>query len=132
MAYIIHENLWWWGKSYYIITDDAKAMVGLSINEDHPKDGYVHSLIVLESERQKGLGNQLLQKVESIARELNLDQIYLQARKGTFVVDWYRRHGFEIYDENPEESEGQTVGMNKWLKHEILGKIANKVARKMK
>lgn len=132
MAYIIHENLWWWGKSYYIITDDAKAMVGLSINEDHPKDGYVHSLIVLESERQKGLGNQLLQKVESIARELNLDQIYLQARKGTFVVDWYRRHGFEIYDENPEDSEGQNVGMNKWLKHEILGKIANKVARKMK
>lgn len=132
MAYIIHENLWWWGKGYYIITDDAKAMVGLSINEDHPKDGYVHSLIVLESERQKGLGNQLLQKVESIARELDLDQIYLQARKGTFVVDWYRRHGFEIYDENPEDSEGQTVGMNKWLKHEILGKIANKVARKMK
>ena len=132
MKIITHENLWWWGKSYYIITDDAKAMVGLSINEDHPKDGYVHSLIVLESERQKGLGNQLLQKVESIARELNLDQIYLQARKGTFVVDWYRRHGFEIYDENPEESEGQTVGMNKWLKHETLGKLANKVARKMK
>lgn len=132
MIYIIHENLWWWGKSYYIITNDGKAMVGLSINEDHPKDGYVHSLIVLESERQKGLGNQLLQKVESIARELDLDQIYLQARKGTFVVDWYRRHGFEIYDENPEDGGGQVVAMNKWLKHEILGKLANKVARKMK
>ena len=132
MAYIIHENLWWWGKSYYIITNDGKAMVGLSINDEHPEAGYVHSLIVLESERQKGIGTKMLEKAESIARNLNLEQIYLQARKGTFVVDWYRRHGFEIYDENPEDGGGQVVAMNKWLKHEKLGRLANNVVKKLK
>ncbi len=130
MAYIIHENLWWWGKSYYIITNDGKAMVGLSINDEHPEAGYVHSLIVLESERQKGIGTKMLEKAESIARDLNLEQIYLQARKGTFVVDWYRRHGFEIYDENPEDGGGQVVAMNKWLKHETLGKLVTKLCEK--
>ena len=130
MAYIIHENLWWWGKSYYIIPNDGKAMVGLSINDEHPEAGYVHSLIVLESERQKGIGTKMLEKAESIARDLNLEQIYLQARKGTFVVDWYRRHGFEIYDENPEDGGGQVVAMNKWLKHETLGKLVTKLCEK--
>lgn len=130
MTYIIHENLWWWGKSYYIITNDGKAMVGLSINDEHPEAGYVHSLIVLESERQKGIGTKMLEKAESIAMDLNLEQIYLQARKGTFVVDWYRRHGFEIYDENPEDGGGQVVAMNKWLKHETLGKLVTKLCEK--
>ena len=113
MLYIIHENLWWWGKSYVFVTADGKALVTLSIEDERTDCGFVHSLMVLESERQKGIGTQLLKTVESKARQIGLQQIYLEARKGTFVIDWYRRLGFEIYDENPKESKGNTVMMNK-------------------
>jgi hypothetical protein len=39
----------------------------------------------------------------------------LCARKGTFLIPWYQRNGYEIYDENPEYSKGQTVAMNKYF-----------------
>ena len=43
------------------------------------------------------------------------EQVYLCARKGTFLIPWYERHGYKIYDENPEYSKGQTVAMNMYF-----------------
>lgn len=113
MKYIIHENLWWWGKSYVFVASDGKALVTLAIEDERPDAGFIHSLMVLESERQKGIGTMLVMTCEHMARRIGLKQIYLDARKGTFVIDWYRKLGFEIYEENPEHSKGNTVCMNK-------------------
>ena len=52
---------------------------------------------------------------EEKAKELGLKQVVLCARKGTFLIPWYQRRGYEIYDENPEYSKGQTVAMNKYF-----------------
>ena len=57
----------------------------------------------------------MLRFAEHKAQKLKLEQLCLNARKGTFIIDWYRRHGYEIYDENCEYSNGQTVGMYKNL-----------------
>lgn len=112
---IIHENLWWWGKSFTIIVEGGRGMVMLSIENERTDAGAITSLQVLEEERQKGVGTQLMKRVERVAREQGLEQIYLSARKGTFLVPWYRKLGFEIYDENPEGQQGFTVSMNKKL-----------------
>ena len=57
----------------------------------------------------------LLMFAEEKAKELGLKQVVLCARKGTFLIPWYQRNGYEIYDENPEYSKGNTVAMNKYF-----------------
>ena len=110
---IIHENLWWWGKSFTIIVNGGKGSVVLRIENERPDAGGICSLIVLEEERQKGMGAKLMKMVEELAKKQGCEQVYLTAAKGTFLIPWYRKLGFEIYDENPEYSEGNTVAMNK-------------------
>ena len=53
---IIHESLWWWGKSFTIIVEGGKGSVVLRIENERPDAGGICSLIVLEEERQKGMG----------------------------------------------------------------------------
>lgn len=112
---IIHENLWWWGKSFTIIVNSGKGSVVLRIENERPDAGGICSLIVLEEERQKGMGTKLMKMVEELAKKQGCEQVYLGAAKGTFLIPWYRKLGFEIYDENPEGQEGYVVSMNKML-----------------
>ena len=113
---ILHENIWWWGKSYTFITSDGRAMVKLSLDDEIPRAGYINSLMVFETDRQQGIGTALMKEVEAFARKLDLGSIYLDARKGTFLIDWYRRLGFSIYNDNCEHTKGNCVAMCKWLK----------------
>ncbi len=115
MKIITHENLWWWGKSYTLITDNGKAIIEVSIDADHPDAAYIQSLMVHESVRQQGIANAMLTFAEEKAKKAGCKQAYLCARKGTFLIPLYERRGYKIYDENPEESKGQTVAMNKYL-----------------
>ena len=112
---ITHANLWWWGKSYTFISDDGMATIEIAISDERPDLGELPSLMVHESARQKGIGTTMLRFAEHKANELKLEQLCLNARKGTFLIDWYRKHGYKIYDENCEYSKGQTVGMYKDL-----------------
>ena len=115
MKIITHENLWWWGKSITLITDDGKAMVVVSIEDEQPDAGCIHSLMVHESVRQRGIANAMMTFAEEKAKKAGCEQVYLCARKGTFLIPWYERRGYKIYDENLEESNGQTVAMNKYF-----------------
>lgn len=112
---IIHENLWWWGKSFTIIVNGGKGSVVLRIENERPDAGGICSLIVLEEERQKGMGTKLMKMVEELAKKQGCEQVYLGAAKGTFLIPWYRKLGFDIYDENPEGQEGYVVSMNKMI-----------------
>ena len=112
---IIHENLWWWGKSFTIIVNGGKGSVVLRIENERPDAGGICSLIVLEEERQKGMGTKLMKMVEELAKKQGCEQVYLGAAKGTFLIPWYRKLGFEIYDENPEGQEEYVVSMNKMM-----------------
>lgn len=115
MKLVTHENVWWWGRSYTFITNDGKGMIELSIEDDDERNyfGTIQSLMVHESRRGRGIANALLFMCEQYARQLGLQQVVLCARKGTWLIDWYKRRGYEIYDENPEYSKGKTVAMQK-------------------
>lgn len=115
MNYVEHTDPWWWGESHTFILCDGKAMVQLSVEHERPDLGCIQSLLVHESARRQGIGNELLRVAEEKAKTLGLEQVYLYCRKGGFLVDWYRRRGYEIYNEHPEYSQGQTVGLRKIL-----------------
>lgn len=121
MNIITHTNLWWWGKSFTFVTDDGKSMIELAIEDDEDRNYYgtIQSLLVHESVRQQGRGDKLLKLAEEKAKLLGLKQVVLCARKGTFLIPWYQRRGYKIYDENPEYSKGNTVAMNKYLEYKI-------------
>lgn len=115
MEIITHENIWWWGRTYTFIADDGKSMIELAIEDDEERNYYgtIQSLIVHESVRQQGRGKALLKLAEEKAKEIGLKQVVLGAEKGSFLIPWYQRNGYKIYDENPEYSKGNTVAMNK-------------------
>ena len=117
MRLITHENLWWWGKSFTMICDDGKGMIELAIENDEERNYYgtIQSLLVHESVRQQGIANAMLTFAEDKAKKAGCEQVYLCARKGTFLIPWYERRGYKIYDDNPEYSKGQTVAMNKYF-----------------
>ena len=121
MKIITHENLWWWGKSYTLILDNGKAMIEVSIEDERPDAACIQSLLVHESVRQQGIANAMLTFAEDKAKKAGCEQVYLCARKGTFLIPWYERRGYKIYDENPEYSKGQTVAMNKYFEDEKEG-----------
>ena len=115
MKIITHENLWWWGKSYTLILDNGKAMIEVTIEDERPDAACIQSLLVHESVRQQGIANAMLTFAEDKAKKAGCEQVYLCARKGTFLIPWYERRGYKIYDDNPEYSKGQTVAMNKYF-----------------
>lgn len=112
---ILHENVWWWGHTYTFIANDGKAMIELAIDETNGNDyfGTIQSLLVHESARHRGRANALLFQAEQYARQLGLEQVVLCCRKGTWLVGWYERRGYKIYDDKSEYSNGQTVAMQK-------------------
>ncbi len=115
MKIIRHDNLWWWGKSSTLILDNGKGMIEVSVENDLPDAACIQSLMVHESVRQQGIADALLTLAEETAKQLGCEQVYLCARKGTFLIPWYERRGYNVYDDNPEYSKGQTVAMNKYL-----------------
>jgi hypothetical protein len=73
------------------------------------------TLMPMEAIAMAIMNNAMLTFAEDKAKKAGCEQVYLCARKGTFLIPWYERRGYKIYDENPEYSKGQTVAMNKYF-----------------
>lgn len=57
-----------------IVGDDVVAVAGLEVHSDH---GLLRSLAVKSQYRNQGIADQLIQKIELVAREKGLKDIYL-------------------------------------------------------
>jgi ribosomal protein S18 acetylase RimI-like enzyme len=63
---------------------------------------YLSSLYVVPTAQGKGVGRQLLERAESIAREFGVDEIWLGVMvQNTQALDWYTRLGFMFVREEP-------------------------------
>lgn len=103
MDEIIHENIWWWGKTYDIILDNGKGIVELQLEDDTPLTAYIRGLSVTLSARQNGLGRKLLTTCEDIAVLKNKKFLMLSVdKKNIWLTEFYKKIGFEITrsDEN--------------------------------
>ena len=94
---IIHHNYWHWGESYYIILDNGNGTITMQIDNDDKTLGYISSLSVTDSARNKGQGNDLLNACEELAKSLNIKELYLSAEKKSWVFKRYKRHGYIKY-----------------------------------
>ena len=81
-------------KHYVVRGDDGKiiATIGFQI---WGKQGLLRSLAVDEKERNRGLGSSLVMYVLELARNLELDEVFLLTEK---VGEYYLRFGFEYYN----------------------------------
>lgn len=91
---IIHQNKWSWGRKATIVIANGRALCQLSIEDDNPAVAYLSDLIVYESARGYGLGNELLTLSQKVARDMGATMVALWAYPNQWVVDWYKRHGF--------------------------------------
>lgn len=55
----------------------------------------IYRLSVEEKHRRNGYGRRLLNEAENEARRLGANVVSLAAKKGSFMLDWYQRSGYE-------------------------------------
>lgn len=96
MSFVVHKNIWTWGESNIIISDDAFGTVTVQFFNDEPNSAYITSLSVYSNARNKGLGKLLLHEAEKMAKERpGIDEITICCDKNSFVYDWYIREGYD-------------------------------------
>lgn len=102
MAKYIHRNIWRWGRKDTIVIADGRALCQLSVEDENPAVAHLSDVIVLESARGYGLGNDLLEAAKEHAREMGAKMLCLWADPEQWMVEWYKRHGFKqqcVYDD---------------------------------
>lgn len=62
----------------------------------------IHNLHVHESRRREGLGNILLEEACEEAQNMGAVLIRLSTASGTWMEDWYQRHGFRAVGKDAE------------------------------
>ena len=101
---VIHKNEWQWGKTFTIVRENGRAIVGLSISEDEPELGYINGLSVVGTIRRLGKGTRMLNDAIELAKKNGCKYAYLHCDKDSFVFDWYKRLGFKYYGDKTNEN----------------------------
>ena len=92
---IEHFNRWWWGCTFTLITGDGLGIVELQVDDNYPSIAFVKGLSVIDSERRKGLGKELMEHCELIALREQKKFLQLSVNKEQdWLVEWYQRLGF--------------------------------------
>lgn len=81
----------------YFIEKHGLAMACLYFL-DIDDSGYIRELIVDESIRQQGCANELLHLCEEELKKRGFSYVRLYAPKTSWIVDWYKRYGYDIDD----------------------------------
>ena len=92
---IVHHNTHIWGESYNVVMHDGYVLGNLQIDNEEPKAGCIYNISVHESARELGYGSEMLNYLESLAKTLNLSEVYLTVEKHSWAYYWYRRSGYE-------------------------------------
>ncbi|WP_133406924.1 GNAT family N-acetyltransferase [Parashewanella tropica] len=83
---------------YSFIIEDNNALVGVAElkyreNKHHPEyEHWVGGVYVCPNQRGKGYANILISKAKQLARELGIEQLYLQCDEHNIAL--YQKHGF--------------------------------------
>ncbi len=107
MIVIKHLCQWYWGCSVDIIKNDGTAIVCVKFDKKtFPKTGYICDLSVLESERKKGVGNDMMQVAiaECRTQNMNFARLHVDA-KNIWLKEWYKSLGFKELSRDENEVE---------------------------
>lgn len=92
------------GKIYYINAVDNSFRFALYKYDDDSNSLYLSNVFVEESSRKQGLGNHILSLVNDFAKKMNVKEIFLKVKKGTFILEWYKKNGYEYFSNDETDS----------------------------
>ena len=94
MNKVIHRNKTFYGHTSAIILEDGYAYVLVTIMEGNPEIALVHDLVVHKDRRGEGLGSKLLEEAYEEGKYLGAKVNMLSVVPGSWLEEWYKRHGF--------------------------------------
>ena len=101
MKTIYHRNSAWWGDSTIIVIEGGKGIAKVSHDTRLPSNkAYISDIMVLESSRNKGLGNLLLFLAEEECKKMGAKYAVLDVEKDSFASDWYTKKGYRTFGED--------------------------------
>lgn len=92
------------GKIWYINAIDNSFRFALYKYDDDSNSLYLSNVFVEESNRRQGLGNHILSLVNDFAKKINVKEIFLKVKKGTFMCQWYKKNGYEYFSNDETDS----------------------------
>lgn len=104
---ICHINQWYWGTSIDIVKGSGTAIVCVKFDErTFPKAGYICDLSVLEPERRKGIGTEMINCAICACEDHNMTfaRLHVDVKK-TWLREWYERFGFKELSRDENEIE---------------------------
>ena len=81
-----------WGIIYYY--KNTKCSFALYMYDDDKKSLYLSNVSVSDTERGKGIGNEILEFVYNQANKRDVDSLYLFVLENSWMHEWYKRKGF--------------------------------------
>lgn len=93
------------GGVLFLTSKDKKYSASIYwYDDEEPGVLYLSNIIVIESERMKGLGNNLLLSLQEICKTIGGKQIMLSCNNKKFVYNWYKRNGFnDVISDNKHD-----------------------------
>ena len=82
-------------QALFIMEKSGHAMIRIC-KMDYEDCVYLSDLYVNEDYRKNNLGNELMVICEKIARKIKVNAIELDAYINSWVIEWYKKLGFEI------------------------------------
>ena len=92
----ISVNYTKWGIIRYY-TDDTEFRFAMYKYDDNEIIEYLSNVYVEKQYRRKGLGNGILKLAEEEAISRGAKYLILRALRGSWMRDWYERHGYKGY-----------------------------------
>jgi N-acetylglutamate synthase-like GNAT family acetyltransferase len=110
--FLIHKTSYDNVVDYYYIMDNDAGSFGMAyLYRDDLESIYLEAISVSSNLRKKGRGTQILLYLENLGRTLNCNYVYLWVLKDSFMERWYKKSGYEYYNEKDEK--------NIWLRKKI-------------
>lgn len=110
------------GKVWYINAVNNSFRFALYKYNDDSNCLYLSNVFVEESSRRQGLGNYILNLTNDFAKKMNVKEIFLKVKKGTFMCKWYEKNGYEYFSD--DETDSNYIWMVKEVKQNNI--IENK------
>lgn len=83
-----------WGKKAIFISTFGDGVVALDIDDEQPSVGWIHDLVVAESQRKQGIGTELLDAAITKAGQMGCNKVCLWADPVDWLLKWYESKGF--------------------------------------
>lgn len=83
-----------WGKKAIFISTFGDGVVALDIDDEQPHVGWIHDLVVDESQRKQGIGTELLEAAIDEAKNKGCNKVCLWADPVDWLLKWYESKGF--------------------------------------